>query len=629
MDRSNLTSAEKSYGDISTRDGSTTWSSWKSFDESLNLTWKNICLSVPKRRPSRISCVSASSSRERTVLSDVSGTSQSGQLVGIIGSSGSGKTSLLKILAGRADGKHSAVTGEVYVNGTPRDVGAFRYQHAYVDQDDAMFGELTVQEQVSFNAQLRLASDMPKHEKEIIVDQVLTELGLNEIRTSKIGGKFIRGISGGERKRVSIACEIITQPQMIFLDEPTTGLDSFGALSVVTKLRELATNNRTVICTLHQPRSAIFSMIDQVLILSEGKVVYHGPTYQCESYFSSLGFRSPKLYNPADYLIDLTSVDYRSKHSESISRLRLNYLIDQFNKKRENIVATHLETRKKTEKMLKNEAHNWSVEFVRLIQRGLKLLTRARVPNLMRLFQAVVFGVLLGGVWFGKGRDKDLSARRSLPGILFFIAINQSGAAFSVLFSFPLERTVITRERAANMYRTSSYLIAKTLMDFMKSVIFVFAFCIIIYFMVGLRSGFSSFIQFSAVVLLMTVFAESLSFCVSLLTGDPQTSSSLMTVLIVLFLLFGGFFIEMTQMPSWLAIFKWTSCMYYTYNALMDVEFPPNSNDSIVQTVRRESGLNSLSYTANMTALFGMILATRVIAYFLLRYLRAPKFLHF
>ncbi len=614
--------------DVYTDDDATDSSSSASTVLPVNLRWNNVCLSIPKRRRRR--CVLEPQRSTTEVLSNVCGSAQSGQLLAILGASGSGKTSLLKILAGRADGKHQIVHGDVHLNESPRNVEEFRYQHAYVDQDDAIFGELTVEEQVSFSARLRLPSKIPSQEKKAIVDQVITELGLDEVRNSQIGGKFVRGISGGERKRVSIATEIVTQPSMIFLDEPTSGLDSFNALSVMKTLRQLATNNRTVVCTLHSPRSAIFSLIDSILLLSEGRVVYHGPAHLCLPYFSNLGFPAPVYYNPADFLIDLTTVDYRSPEAEKSSRARLRYLTGQFSEKHSCTPASSQDSDRKKRFHIKPRLdNNWFVEFFLLIQRGLKLLVRSKVPNLMRLFQVVMFGIFLGGIWFRKGHDRELAARKSIPGILFFITINQSGAAYQVLFSFPLERTVITRERAANMYGTSSYLLAKSLMDFVKSVIFVFLFCAIVYFMVGLRTGIAPFLQFTLAVLMMTFFAESLSFCVSVLTGDAQSSSSLVTVLIVLFLLFGGYFIDIHEMPPWLAIFKWTSCMYYTYNAMMAVEFPLDAADQIATMVRTEAGLNTLTYTENVTILMVMTIVLRVAAYFLLRYLRAPKFLRF
>ncbi len=605
--------------------------------DPVSLEWDEIFLTVPQNKR-----VKRNRSNEKRVLSGVSGSVKSGQMLAIMGVSGCGKTSLLNILSGRSDTPNAKLTGTVNVNGAPRDWHKFRHQAAYVLQDGALFGQLTVREQVLFSASLRLPSCMPSDEKGVLVDRILAELGLTDVQDMRIGNKFTPGVSGGERKRTSIAMEIVTDPSILFLDEPTSGLDSANALRITQTLRHLASNKRTIVCTVHSPRSDMFALFDQLLVLSEGRVVYSGSARQATAYFATLGFRSPLLYNPADFLIDLLTIDYRSYEAMVLSKARIDYISKRYRplKVKQNHVdienmwrdrSSSFYWEKFAEDMKPQRERTFQntrcTEVKFLLRRSFKLFMRSKVPNMMRFFQMLVFGLLLGTIWLNKGEGTGGDGYMSVPGLLFFIAINQCGAAYTVLFSFPLERTVITRERTACMYRTSSYFTSKTIVDSVKCALFTMIFCPIVYLMARLRPNIASFGLFYLAVLMMTLFVESLAVCVSVITCNVQAASSLVTVFIVLFLLFGGFFIGMNQMPSWIAPLQWTSCIYFCFNAMMTVQFPRDSTDNIVRAVRKEFALNTLSYWGNVSALAAMTVFMKLVTYLLLQYFRTPRFL--
>lgn len=244
----------------------------------------------------------------KTVLSDVCGTAQPGQLLAIIGASGAGKSTLLDILAKKS--KRGSVQGTVTVNG--RQVSSQRYRRiaGFVDQEDNLMGTLTVYETVLYSALLRLPRDMALESKKLRVLETLHELGILGIKDSRIGESGKRSISGGEKRRVSIACELVTSPAILLLDEPTSGLDAFNAKNVVECLSVLAkTYNRTIVFTIHQPRSNIVSLFDQLLLLASGQVVYAGQYDRCQAYFDGIGHPCPPGYNIADFLIDLTMQD--------------------------------------------------------------------------------------------------------------------------------------------------------------------------------------------------------------------------------------------------------------------------------------------------------------------------------
>ncbi|KAJ2843231.1 hypothetical protein IWW36_005633, partial [Coemansia brasiliensis] len=225
----------------------------------------------------------------RRVLHNISGEIYPGELVAIMGSSGAGKTTLLNVLSGRVQG--GRLYGDIQFNGARRDPHTFKRMLAFVEQDDLMHPLQTVKEALRNSALLRLPnSKYTLEEKEERVETVLRQLRLTHIKDSKIGGFGDRGVSGGERKRVSIGTELVTDPSILVLDEPSSGLDSSSAEMVITLTKEMARQrNLGTLMTIHQPSAEMVAKFDKLILLSQGKLVYMGPANQALSYFESLG----------------------------------------------------------------------------------------------------------------------------------------------------------------------------------------------------------------------------------------------------------------------------------------------------------------------------------------------------
>ncbi|KAH8092680.1 hypothetical protein BXZ70DRAFT_453314 [Cristinia sonorae] len=241
----------------------------------------------------------------KTVLDNITGSVKPGQLMAIMGASGAGKSTFLDILARRR--KRGLVGGQTLVNGRDVPDSDFRKVTGYVDQEDTLMSTLTVYETVLYSALLRLPREMSLEAKKYRTLETMNELGILGIKDSRIGSSGRRSISGGEKRRVSIACELVTSPSILFLDEPTSGLDAYNALSVVESLISLARNyNRTVIFTIHQPRSNIVSLFDQIVLLAQGKLIYSGEAARCHDYLIKIGRPCPPGFNLADFLIDMT-----------------------------------------------------------------------------------------------------------------------------------------------------------------------------------------------------------------------------------------------------------------------------------------------------------------------------------
>ncbi|KAK3382271.1 hypothetical protein B0T24DRAFT_5050 [Lasiosphaeria ovina] len=243
----------------------------------------------------------------KDILSGIQGMAHPGEVTAIMGASGAGKTTFLDILARK--NKRGQVLGDFYVNGEKVGDVDFKNAVGFVDQEDTMLPTLTVHETILTSALLRLPRDMGRAAKELRVTEVEKQLGIHHIRDSLIGSEEGngRGISGGEKRRVGIACELVTSPSILFLDEPTSGLDAYNAYNVIECLVTLAkTYKRTIIFTIHQPRSNIVALFDRLILLARGKTVYSGPLHQCQDYFDHIGYSCPPGFNIADYLVDLT-----------------------------------------------------------------------------------------------------------------------------------------------------------------------------------------------------------------------------------------------------------------------------------------------------------------------------------
>lgn len=260
------------------------------------LSFENITYEVPSL---------ATNNLEREILKGISGIVKPGEILAIMGGSGAGKTTLLDILAFKR--KSGFVSGDIKINGQNISRKKISKMIGFVDQADFLLPTLTVYEAVLNSALLRLPKFMSFKQKQSRVYQVLEELRILGIKDRIIGDDVERGISGGEKRRVSIACELVTSPLILFLDEPTSGLDSNNANNVVECLLRLVKNhNRTLVLTIHQPRSNIFHSFDKLILLSSGNMVYSGTTNRIGEFLRTNGYICPNAYNLADYLIDIT-----------------------------------------------------------------------------------------------------------------------------------------------------------------------------------------------------------------------------------------------------------------------------------------------------------------------------------
>ena len=242
-----------------------------------------------------------------------------GEMVALMGPSGSGKTTLLNTLAQRQTGPTS---GKIAINGRERPLSIHRDVSAFVEQEDTLIGSLTVNETLKYSAKLALPRGIAIHELQTRVDHLIESFGLKNQSQTLIGTPLQKGLSGGQKRRVSVATQLITSPKILYLDEPTSGLDSTASYEVISFLRGFAqSNNILMIASIHQPSTKTFELFDKVCLLSQGKTCFYGPSPGLVSFLEFIGLPVPVMTNPAEHVLDLTNVDFGTHYDTEQSRL--------------------------------------------------------------------------------------------------------------------------------------------------------------------------------------------------------------------------------------------------------------------------------------------------------------------
>ncbi|KAE9530645.1 hypothetical protein AGLY_011107 [Aphis glycines] len=288
----------------------------KQANHSITYTWTNMNVYTKNGKSQNVydtltSCCSGSlknKTENKQLLNNVSGSAKPGELLALMGSSGAGKTTLLNSLTFRSD-RNVMESGVRSINGVPVNSKLLTAVSAYVQQHDLFIGTLTVREHLIFQAMVRMDRHIPYEKRMARVEDVIQELSLTKCQNTIIGvtGR-IKGLSGGEMKRLSFASEVLTDPPLMFCDEPTSGLDSYMAQNVVSVLKSMASKGKTIICTIHQPSSEVYSMFDKILLLASGRTAFLGSTNDAIEFFKTLGVSCPKNHNPADFFIQLLAI---------------------------------------------------------------------------------------------------------------------------------------------------------------------------------------------------------------------------------------------------------------------------------------------------------------------------------
>lgn len=479
------------------------------------LSWKDIYVEFP----------ASNGNDGRTIISNSKGYVRPGEFLVIMGPSGAGKTTLLNVLSQKSMGKLKITSGSVQLNNI--DISKINYKNTlgFVPQDDIVLEELTPRETLQFSADLTL--DIPKKQRQEKVEKLLEDLGILSCADTKIGGRFLRGISGGEKKRTSIGVELVSDPPILFLDEPTTGLDSFTAESIIKLInRQAKEYNRTIISTIHQPNSQIFNLFDRLLLLSKGKTVYFGRAEKAAIHFEGLGYPVPKNFNPADHYmtilskenLDSTNLDTR------IARMQSSFhqsFVSEANEEQISIPEPYSKA---------SLLQKWGTLFNR------SLLSTVRNPLVIqaKLAKIVIQGAFLIAAFYDL--DTSLTQLRDRDGALFvLLSIGvfegmSSNINASNLYTVQLNKPLFYREYSCRKYGVLPFFLTVNLINIPFELIFIIGFVSISYWPMGLNDHVENFFLCVLVLVLCTLVGGSYGLMISSIAPNIQTSMALSPV---------------------------------------------------------------------------------------------------
>lgn len=541
--------------------------------DGLVLSWKN--LSVTARSKSSIydrfnfSSSPMAAKVEVILLDNISGEIKGG-IWSVMGPSGSGKTTLLSALSLRTDLFQAEVTSSgLLLNGKPYTKSQLKEVSGYVMQDDLIHATLTVGETIAYTAELRLPSTLPKEEVLKRQHDVLVDMGIDHRKDIIVGDSRHKGISGGERKRLCVAMELLTNPKLLFLDEPTSGLDSATALALIEQLKKLnATHGCTVVCTIHQPQAKIYSLFDNLILMTHGKIAYIGAADKAITHFAKLGYECPPGTNPADFLIDnINTFEYNNGATPAISY--------------DNIIVVSSTEYDNLEKVPSKLTNPWYLQFYILLRRNIYFHICRYDLLFMNLLITVVIAIFVSGsVWKDIGLHKASSSRRQPA--LFYCVIHQGiVSSLQGTHTFPLERSTMLRERAAGMYCVSAYFLAKTVADMLVQLIPPIVFSLIVYPVIGYQPAIKKFFIFLGFLILDSAAATSLSNMISCLCVSIEMSTIVLAACYEISRLYGGWFISpylLDLYPQW----RFADAISYIKYAFIGVSL--NENDGLELT---------------------------------------------
>lgn len=569
-------------------------------------------------------------SRSKTLLDNISGEARDGEILAVLGASGSGKSTLIDALANRI--AKGSLKGTVSLNGEQFESRLLKVISAYVMQDDLLFPMLTVEETLMYAAEFRLPRALSKSKKQLRVQTLIDQLGLRNAANTVIGDEGHRGVSGGERRRVSIGTDIIHDPILLFLDEPTSGLDSTSAYMVVKVLQRIAKSGSIVIMSVHQPSYRILGLLDRLLFLSRGQTVYSGSPANLPLYFSDFGVPMPENENRTEFALDrireleatpggtksLVEFNKTWQNMKSSRRNTTSYLNSPsplHNLSLKEAISASISRGKLVSGAVSSDVTRASMvpKFANPIWNEIAVLSRRSITNSRRMPE--LFGIRVGTVmttgfilasifWNLDNTPKGIQER------LGFFAFAMSTTFYTCADALPVflqERYIFMRETAYNAYRRSSYVISHAMVVFPTLIFLAALFATLTFWAVGLDGGLSGFLYYFLIMLASFWAGSSFVTFLSGVVPSVMLGYTIVVAILAYFLLFSGFFITRNRIPDYWIWFHYISLIKYPFEAVLQNEFE-DPNKCFVRGVQifDNSPLGAVSDALKVKLLEGM-----------------------
>ncbi|XP_063944101.1 ABC transporter G family member 29-like isoform X2 [Daucus carota subsp. sativus] len=513
------------------------------------------------------------------LLSQVTGAFKPGILTALMGVSGAGKTTLMDVLSGRKTGGH--IEGDIRISGYPKKQETFARVTGYCEQNDIHSPQVTVRESLIYSAFLRLSRDIHTEDKMTFVDEVISLVELDNLKDSIVGLPGVSGLSTEQRKRLTIAVELVANPSIIFMDEPTSGLDARAAAIVMRTVRNTVDTGRTVVCTIHQPSIDIFEAFDELLLLKcGGQVIYSGPlgrnSHILVEYFEEID-GVPKIkekYNPATWMLEVSSVSAEFRLGMDFAEHYQSSKLYQRNK----VLVKELSTPSPGQEDLyfptKYSRSTWE-QFTSCLWKQRLSYWRTPDYNLVRFFFTGTVAIILGAVFWKIGAQRERSNELytiigAMVNSVMFIGINN---CMTVQPLIDVERTVFYRERSAGMYSALPYAMAQVFVEIPYTLFQTIVYSIIAYSMLGFEWTASKFLLFIFIHFFTFLYFTYYGMMTVSLTPNHQIAAILSGAFVGLFNLFSGFYIPKPRIPVYWMWYYYICPMAWTVYGLIVSQF--------------------------------------------------------